>query len=39
MQGLWWVREWEGVYFPPVTLETIDQTRRTGPVDSFIRWR
>ena len=38
-QGLWWVREWEGVYFPPVTLETIDQTRRTGPVDSFIRWR
>ena len=39
MRGLWWVREPEGVYFPPVSLETIDQMRRTGPLDSFIRLR
>jgi predicted DCC family thiol-disulfide oxidoreductase YuxK len=37
-QGLWWGREPEGEYFPTVTLETIDQTRRSGPVESFIRW-
>jgi hypothetical protein len=38
-QGLWWVREPEREYFPAVTLETIDQARRGGPVESLIRWR
>jgi hypothetical protein len=38
-QGLWWVREPERDYYPAVTLETIDQARRSGPVESLIRWR
>jgi predicted DCC family thiol-disulfide oxidoreductase YuxK len=37
--GLWWVREPEREYFPAVTLDTIDQARRSGPVESLIRWR
>ncbi|MBL8541895.1 MAG: lipase maturation factor family protein, partial [Betaproteobacteria bacterium] len=38
-RGLWWVREPELEYLPPVTLETIEQARQRGPIDSLFRWR
>jgi len=39
-EGPWWVREREAEYLPPVTLETVAGIlRRSGPPESFIRWR
>jgi predicted DCC family thiol-disulfide oxidoreductase YuxK len=39
-QGHWWVRAPDGEYLPPVTSETAaGALRRSGPPESFIRWR